>query len=165
VGGRNDVGRCHDHTRDCLHTSLKRSGYARRPVANQEHVEQLRRGPVAWNAWRERNPTVQPKLENADLRDLDLTEANLKHALLLEADLRDTCLQRTWLIHADLGWHTPRLQPGGTQTLEIGADLRGADLREVRAWRSSFNGAILTDVRLDGAQLQSSTVRARSYTE
>jgi uncharacterized protein YjbI with pentapeptide repeats len=126
-------------------------------VADLAHVEQLRRGPEHWNAWREANLGVQPNLVGANLRGLNLAGANLKHALLNEADLRDTDLRRAWLMHADLGW----IGEGGDSTnpRRVGADLTGADLRDLRAWRSSFNRARLPGVRADAAQFQSANLR------
>ena len=126
-------------------------------MADREHVERLREGAGAWNAWREVNPTVQPNLEQADLRSLDLAGANLKHALLREADLRDTNLRRAFLIHADLGWIEERNVDG--ELVKLGADLRGADVREVRAWRASFNHAQLEGVAAEQAQMQAANVR------
>src|SRR5262249_132366 len=37
------------------------------PVANSEHTEILRRGPRAWNAWRQDNPSHIPNLDDAVL--------------------------------------------------------------------------------------------------
>jgi hypothetical protein len=36
-------------------------------VANSEHTEILRRGPRAWNAWRQDNPSHIPNLDDAAL--------------------------------------------------------------------------------------------------
>lgn len=42
-------------------------------MANKEHVETLKSGIEAWNAWRTANPKVQPDLRDADLTGADLT--------------------------------------------------------------------------------------------
>jgi hypothetical protein len=46
-------------------------------MANEDHLEILRRGVEAWNAWREENPDIRP----------DLLEGGLVGANLLGTDL------------------------------------------------------------------------------
>jgi len=74
-------------------------------MANDQHVAVLNQGVAAWNAWREANPNIRPKLVGADLRmanfrmpraDLagaDFTEAELNEADLYQADLRGANLR------------------------------------------------------------------------
>jgi len=57
-----------------------------------EHLEILKRGVEAWNAWRAENPDVEPELGGADLRDAALAGANLVNAHLGGADLAGTIL-------------------------------------------------------------------------
>ncbi|NTV01837.1 MAG: pentapeptide repeat-containing protein [Chlorobiaceae bacterium] len=76
-------------------------------MANREHLELIRQGTSAWNAWRSANPGILPDLREAELQGADLREANLG-----EADLNGAKLVRARLTGADLR----------------GADLRGADL-------------------------------------
>ena len=68
----------------------------------RDHLEKLREGVEAWNAWRAENPEIRP-----DLIDAYLNGANLIGAKLIGANLRGANL-----IGADLN----------------GANLNGADL-------------------------------------
>lgn len=45
-------------------------------MANAEHLVQLKKGVLAWNAWRRSRPKVAPDLEGADLRGRDFSGAN-----------------------------------------------------------------------------------------
>lgn len=42
-----------------------------------DHLEILRKGVEAWNEWREESPEIQPYLNDADLRGIDLSGAAL----------------------------------------------------------------------------------------
>jgi hypothetical protein len=46
-------------------------------MANDEHVEMLKKGVKAWNAWRLENPTLRPDLSGAHLSHEYLFQANL----------------------------------------------------------------------------------------
>ena len=46
-------------------------------MANQEHLDILRGGVIAWNDWRLSNPTARADLSGADLSNTVLTGANL----------------------------------------------------------------------------------------
>src|SRR6516225_1335339 len=39
-------------------------------MANQEHLEILKRGKDPWNQWRKEHPEIVPDLSNADLREI-----------------------------------------------------------------------------------------------
>ncbi len=111
-------------------------------MANPKHLELLQQGVDAWNAWREKEPSIRPdltgaelfraKLGKANLRWADLSGANLLGADLGEANLRDANLNR-----ADL-----------SQAFLAGADLRGADLREGMLVNACLTGADLTGTKL-----------------
>ena len=68
-------------------------------MANQEHLELLKRGVEQWNAWRRQHPEIQPELEGvnlshanldyADLRAADLRRADRSHAILTCAKLNN----------------------------------------------------------------------------
>ncbi len=77
-------------------------------MANKDHLAILRKGVLAWNIWRKKNPEIRP-----DLREAHLIEADLHGADLHGADLR-----YAYLIEAKLGGADLR-----------GVDLHGADLR------------------------------------
>jgi Pentapeptide repeats (8 copies) len=106
-------------------------------MANDEHVEMLKRGVDAWNAWREENPNIRPNLERTDLhrenlRGMNLSGANFREADLSRADLRKSDLSRANLRLANL-WISKL----------SGANLRGAMLQS----------AILVDADLADADL------------
>jgi curved DNA-binding protein CbpA len=111
------------------------------------HLNKLRAGAVAWNAWRRENPGIVPDLNGLEVSaselqfgsvqggPADFSRAELNHAVLVHATLIDANLAGASLVDADLS--DSRLN---------NADLRGADLRSAK-----FAGADLTGARLDGA--------------
>jgi hypothetical protein len=80
-----------------------------------KHLEILKKGVAAWNAWRQANPEIRPDLQNANLQNADLHGANLSGANLQNADLRGANLQD--------------------------ADLRGANLQDTKIWYVSLEEA------------------------
>lgn len=105
-------------------------------MANQEHLEILKKAVPAWNEWRTRNAGIKPDLSEADLGGAklsgaklsggDLSGANLGKAKLNVANLRGANLGR-----ADLNW----------------ADLSGADLAD-----SVMGETSIADVDLIGVK-------------
>ncbi len=91
-------------------------------MADQAHIELLRRDVDAWNTWRLMNPELMPDLSGAELGGADLVLANLTGANLAGAnlvlanlrgaDMRDADLDGANLIGARL----------------LGVDLTGASL-------------------------------------
>src|SRR5206468_2313012 len=71
-------------------------------MVHEEQLAILRRGVAEWNAWRQREWHVRLHLEKADLRQMDLKDANLHGAALNEADLQGASLVQTKLEMADL---------------------------------------------------------------
>jgi hypothetical protein len=57
-------------------------------MANPEHLQILKQGVEAWNAWRHDNRDITPALVEAYLIDADLRGASLHRANLFRADLR-----------------------------------------------------------------------------
>ena len=52
-------------------------------MASEEHLKLIKQGIDIWNAWREKNPEINPDLSQADLRGaklqkIDLGNSNLK---------------------------------------------------------------------------------------
>ena len=106
-------------------------------LPDPKDVEILRRGPRAWNAWRENNPSTVPALTGIALRlserqmgPINGGPINLKSALLQGAFLRFATLSA-----ADLE----------------AADMAGADFMHARLDRANLSAANLTDARLDYA--------------
>src|SRR3954454_7624459 len=95
---------------------IGRSGTA---MANTEHVERLKQGSTAWNAWRKENVSIVPDLSDADLPGADLRDSDLHGADLSDADLTGANLTGSDLHGADL-----------SDVVLIGANLIGSDLHE-----------------------------------
>jgi uncharacterized protein YjbI with pentapeptide repeats len=124
-------------------------------MANPDHLEMLRQGVDAWNAWRE--PGVAP-----DLSAAHLIEANLRGANLCAADLRGAYLNRAklmeaYLREADLS-HANLSQADLYNANLIDANLSkagliGADIREANLSGANLIGANLSRANLCGASL------------
>jgi uncharacterized protein YjbI with pentapeptide repeats len=72
-------------------------------MANPDHLNMLQQGVAAWNAWREREPSITPDLYEANLTDAeDLARANLSGANLSGANLSGANLSGADLGHANL---------------------------------------------------------------
>jgi Pentapeptide repeats (8 copies) len=52
-------------------------------MANEDHLEILRQGVGAWNAWRGKNPLARPDLSGANLAEADFSGANFGGVLLV----------------------------------------------------------------------------------
>jgi hypothetical protein len=57
-------------------------------MTNPDHLNTLRQGVDAWNAWREKEPSITPDLNEAKLRDAYLSVADLHWANLGGAPTR-----------------------------------------------------------------------------
>lgn len=71
-------------------------------MANPNHLEVAKRGVNAIAEWRMANTDVQLDLKEADLRQTNLSAADLRYADLRKADLRQTNLGGANLEAADL---------------------------------------------------------------
>ena len=123
------------------------------------HVEILRSGPPAWNAWREKNPSTVPELAGIalklserqmgptnggpiNLKSARLQNAFLRFATLLAADLEAADMPGVDLVHARLG----------------DANLSAANLSNALLDHADFAGANLARVNLCGASLRFATL-------
>ena len=107
-------------------------------MANLEQVKLLKQDTEGWNAWRDKNPGVEPDLRDANLLAANLRGANLSRAVLHMANLNGTNLTEANLTDANLNGailHDANLN---------GATLHNADLHNVR-----MGGTIIayTDLR------------------
>ena len=126
-------------------------------MANPEHLQILKQGVAAWNAWRDQHRDITP----------DLTEVHLTHAHLFEANLTGTNFSKANLLAANLAGST---LTGATLTGAIlakallscadltRANLLGADLTDAICTQTVFieadlRGADLTRASLDEANL------------
>jgi uncharacterized protein YjbI with pentapeptide repeats len=102
-------------------------------MANDDHIAQLKKGGANWNAWRKENLGTR----HPDLREADLSLANLTGANLSMTDLLGANLSQAFLGGADL-----------TRAVLKGANLSQADLT-----RANLERANLTEANLNGAHL------------
>jgi pentapeptide repeat protein len=124
-------------------------------LAESPYIEILRRGPRAWNAWREENPSQNPNLDHAalslgerqfgpinggpiNLRSASMRGAHLRFASLSRASLEGTDLSEADLAHARLD----------------GANLTAANLSCAVLDHVDFADAILSNANLTGASLR-----------
>jgi Pentapeptide repeats (8 copies) len=126
-----------------------------RQVADSEHIEILHRGPRAWNAWRQDNPSLIPNLDDAALSlserqlgpinggPINLRSASMQRAFLWSANLSACNLEAADLSGANLAY--ARLDR---------ANLKAANLKGAVLDYADFNGAVLADANLSGASLQ-----------
>jgi uncharacterized protein YjbI with pentapeptide repeats len=141
-------------------------------MANQEHLDILKRGEEVWNQWRKEHTDIQPNLSRANLRGTIFIGVNLEGT-----DLRDAILFRASFLRANLAYIT--LSGASLYEAELkgavlsganlyGADLKGATLsgaslsnanladarlKEVNFWRANLSGANLSGANLCGANL------------
>lgn len=134
-------------------------------MANEQHLEILKQGVTAWNQWRKENPEIWIDLRNsdlsganlfgADLREVNLGNANLSLAELIRSDLSRARLYGANLTTADLSDvnlseasldEAMFLQANLHHSDLYGADLTGADLTETRIGYSSFSNIDLSRV-------------------
>jgi uncharacterized protein YjbI with pentapeptide repeats len=121
-------------------------------MANQEHLDILRQGIVAWNAWRKANPDIRPDLNGADLIEADLSGAHLYETGLHGANLHGANLNRADLSGADL--NRADLSGAGLSRADLSeADLSEADLHGVDLSRAYLTGADLSRADLIEADL------------
>lgn len=116
-------------------------------MANKEQLAILRQGVEAWNAWREKNPSIQPDLTYANLHRASLHRANLVHADLSAADLVTANFSA-----ADL--NTANLSAADLNAADLfSVDLTHANLTDANLFRADLTHAHLFGANLTGANL------------
>jgi uncharacterized protein YjbI with pentapeptide repeats len=118
-------------------------------VGGSEHIEILRRGPKAWNAWREKNPFQVPNLDNAAPT---LDERQLGPINGGPINLRSARMQRAFLRFATLS----------AANLEA-ADMSGADLAYARLDRANLKAANLSYAVLDYADFSGAELAEANF--
>jgi hypothetical protein len=114
--------------------------------ADPDHVDLLRRGPRAWNAWRRQHPTITPNLTRIFLNvsERQMGQVNGGPINLASARLRRASLRFATLSGANLD----------------GADLSGADLSEARLDHANLANADLSEALLDHTDFASAKLTA-----
>jgi uncharacterized protein YjbI with pentapeptide repeats len=117
-------------------------------MADGDHVERLKQGVAAWNAWRDENPGIRPDLSKADFSGRDLRNANLGGARLIGTDLDNADLSGACLIDTDLD--TANL----SHAVLVGAECSSeTDFSGARLVYANFSGLTLNGVRFINANL------------
>ena len=112
-------------------------------MADEAHLEVLKQGADAWNAWQAAHADAPADLANASLRGLNLAKANLAGADCRKADLRGTILSGAILTNANLAGANFFKAVLDAADL-AGANLTGAlflncaQLKTTRNWQLAF---------------------------
>ncbi len=142
-------------------------------MANPEHLEKLKSGTTAWNAWRSESPHIRidlrdanlakmslggMHLSDADLRNANLEEADLTEALLYRALLENAILRRTNLSKANLT-HANLYEANLSEATLAGTILRDANLEKSYVRRAILPNAFLAYSRLTDADLSNAVLQ------
>ena len=136
-------------------------------MANEEHLAILRQGVEVWNDWRERNSTIAPKLDGANLTDMSLSGINLNGAILVGATLIRVNLTQATLTAAQLTLAN-LTKANLTQANCVGANLSNANLlgttlTAANLCRSNLDRFNMRGAALDGAKLKCSQARETDF--
>lgn len=132
-------------------------------MANPEQIAKLKQSMREWNFWKARQPLSfvadlrNADLSSADLRFIDFSLANLSNANLSGADLHNADLSSANLINADLS--------GANLS---GSNLRNADLSLANVTRVNLSAARLysadfSRADLSGANLSHADLRKANF--
>jgi Pentapeptide repeats (8 copies) len=133
-------------------------------VANQKHIELLRRGVAVWNKWRETEPLVRPDLAGASFAKADLMGAFLNGASLDGAGFREANLYGAHLIGAScraINFKGAILHGAKCQN----ADLTGATINKANLNRADLEGAFLCGANLAKASFIGTKLCSANLTE
>src|SRR5262249_16528730 len=152
-------------------------------MAKDDHVAQLMKGAVSWNAWRQANGKIFPDLVSANLGETELSGANLGRAKLSRpnlsgANLSGAHLGRARLTEANLisanlsgaNLNAAKLTEAKLSSANLreanlmgtnlgGADLSGANLSGANFYKADLTGANLREANLMGANLRQTNIR------
>jgi len=149
-------------------------------MANQEHLDQLKQGVPAWNAWRVQHLELiadlggiatelqgadlsganfmNTKLDRTNLWGCDMSKANLSYTSFVRTTLPDANLDESDLTKATMvGAFLERATLKGAILREANlekADLSDADLSGANLWGANLLEANLSGARLCGANLE-----------
>jgi uncharacterized protein YjbI with pentapeptide repeats len=123
-------------------------------MANQEHLEILKRGVEVWNQWRSEN-----LLQEIDLREVDLNGISFRGANLRDADLQGINLNNADLTDADLS------KANLTGAELTNATINNADLRGALVANTKFTDADLTGANFYGTDLRTAELNNANLSE
>jgi uncharacterized protein YjbI with pentapeptide repeats len=130
------------------------------PVANQEHVDILRRGIVEWNRWTrteeyrtQKRYREQPDLSEADLRALNLGKISTDQAIRIGAKLEGDVFERDHIDGFNFDQVNFREANLSGVTFE-GSDCNSADFSEAILYNAGFAGTDLYRAKFRGADLR-----------
>src|SRR5688572_4747496 len=137
-------------------------------MPDTEHLKILEQGVEKWNAWRQANPDVVPKLDYVSLIKAELTNVNLSGAVLLcailtnanlsGADLSDTNLQVAELFETNLsGANLSRTDLSNANL--VSANLSKANLSHANLTNANLRVADLSDANLSDACLSATNLQ------
>jgi uncharacterized protein YjbI with pentapeptide repeats len=144
-------------------------------VANQQHLDILKRGVKTWNQWRKEHVHIQPNLSDADLTTITAEnpsphyhqKSNFLHANFSNANLSGAELSGTHLSYADLSGANLSGTGLWYSSLEranlSGANLNGTGLRYASLERANLNGINLRDADLNGVNLSETDLSGRDF--
>lgn len=104
-------------------------------MANEEHLEILKKGPEVWNSWREKNPDITPDLTECDLKKKNFAGYNLE-----KVAFDGSHLEMAKFVKSDL-W-----EASFARCLLDSVDFRGTDLGYVNFYRADLHNAKLSNV-------------------
>ncbi len=125
-------------------------------MANEQHVGIIKKGPEAWNRWRDENPAEAIDLSEADLRGVVLTKVNLKEADLKGAKLQFSNLAGALMAGANL--ERARLQEVNLQ----GAQLENANVKNCNLMESNLQSANFQNADIQGSQFNEDVMFAQA---
>ncbi len=135
-------------------------------MADQEHVDILRRSVKEWNRWRDQHHKLPDlsganlsgaKLSGADFDDVNLIGANLSGANLISVTLSGADCTGATLSGADLSFANLMIADFSKANF-ISADLSGANLSGANLNGTDFSGAMLQIANFNEANLSDATL-------
>ncbi len=126
-------------------------------MANQEHLNILKKGVDVWNNWRKEHSEIRPDLSGIDFSLADLSQAILYGANFSKADLSYSDLSEAYLNYANFNGATlTEAEISGADLMHsrfINADLNKASLSASDLFAADLSNADLSDADLSGASL------------
>ncbi|MEM7761743.1 MAG: pentapeptide repeat-containing protein [Cyanobacteria bacterium P01_A01_bin.40] len=111
-------------------------------MADEKHLEILRKGVEVWNKWRKEYPDIRPRFHRVNLSGVNLFQADLSSTDLIGANLSAANLSGSNLIGADL-----------SDANLVNTNFSGADLSDANLVNTNFSGANLIGTSLNRAVL------------